>query len=95
MEGSDYYEEDGDVNRVCGRGQVTQEKGQTDEYWWECDNVCCLSAVEEKKKKRPSHYFGPYTVRWKNYLNDGKKKFPRLLAGWHVASLSLNYSQPC
>lgn len=32
MEESDYYEEDGDVNRVCGRGQVTQEKGQTDEY---------------------------------------------------------------
>lgn len=26
------YEEDGDVNRVCGRGQVTQEKVQTDEY---------------------------------------------------------------
>lgn len=51
MEESDYYEEDGDVNRVCGRGQVTQEKGQTDEYWWECDNVCCLSAVEEKKRR--------------------------------------------
>lgn len=32
MEESDYYEEDGDVNRVCGRGQVTREKVQTDEY---------------------------------------------------------------
>lgn len=43
------YEEDGDVNRVCGRGQVTREKVQTDEYWWECDNVCCLSAAEKKR----------------------------------------------
>lgn len=51
MEESDYYEEDGDVNRVCGRGQVTREKVQTDEYWWECDNACCLSAAEDKKKE--------------------------------------------
>jgi len=83
MEESDYYEEDGDVNRVCGRGQVTREKVQTDEYWWECDNVCCLSAAEEKKEKRPSHYFGPYTVGWKNYLNDGEKK---ILGFWQVGT---------
>ncbi len=51
MEESDYYEEDGDANRVCGRGQVIQKEGQTVEYWWECDNACCLSAVEKKEEE--------------------------------------------
>lgn len=51
MEESNYYEEDGDVNRVCGRGQVIQKERQTVEYWWEWDNACCLSAVEKKKRR--------------------------------------------
>lgn len=32
MEETDYYEEDGDVNRVCRRGQMIQKEGQTVEY---------------------------------------------------------------